>query len=61
MPIIRKTPYSDRAGQGVRSPKYKMRVYTTGGNFMEKEYQNIDKMEQFRRYYKEKGYRTRRI
>ena len=61
MPIIKKSPYSDTAGKGAKGPTFKLRVYQTSGNFMEREYRSIDKMKQFQRYYKNKGIRTRKI
>lgn len=62
MPVIQPTPgYGKTPYTGTKKPACKMRVYRRPGNFMDKEYRDINQMERWRQYYKEQGFRTRRI
>ena len=62
MPKIIKPNYSQSPMRGVTGqPIYKMRIYKRPGDFMEKEYRGINQMERWRQYYKDQGFRTRRI
>ena len=61
MPKILKTPgYGKTPYTGTRRPAVKMRVFKPNGSF-DRMYQNFDQMEKWRRYYKDQGFRTRRI
>ena len=62
MPKIIKPDRSQSPMFGVKKqPSYKMRIYRGKGNVYERTYRSMEKMEQFQRYYKNKGLRTRRI
>ena len=56
MPKIIKTPTNPNVKKG-----HRVRIYKPDGARFEKEYQDMNQMKRFRKYYKDKGFRTRAI
>ena len=56
MPKIIKNPTNSNVKKG-----HRVRIYKPDGDRFEKEYQDINQMKRFRKYYKDKGFRTRAI
>ena len=61
MPKILRTPgYGKTPYEGTKKPPCKLRVYKPNGSF-DKMYQDLNQMEKWQNYYKNQGFRTRRI